>query len=68
MITFEEAFRIVTEAAFRTGKEEVKITDAAGRALAAPVRSDMDMPPWNKQWPPGSCRKKRWCLAPARAS
>jgi molybdopterin molybdotransferase len=57
MITFEEAFRIVTEAAFRTGKEEVKITDAAGRALAAPVRSDMDMPPWNKSAMDGyACR------------
>jgi molybdopterin molybdotransferase len=48
MITFEEAFRIVTEAAYRIGKEEVSISDAAGRALAMPVKSDMDMPPWNK--------------------
>jgi len=57
MITFEEAFRIVSEASFRTGKEEVKITDAAGRALAAPVRSDMDMPPWNKSAVDGyACR------------
>ncbi len=57
MITFEEAFRIVTEAAFHTGKEEVRITDAAGRALAAPVRSDMDMPPWNKSAVDGyACR------------
>jgi molybdopterin molybdotransferase len=57
MITFEEAFRIVTEAAFRTGTEEVKITDAAGRALAEPVRSDMDMPPWNKSAVDGyACR------------
>ncbi len=57
MITFEEAFKIITGAAFRTGKEEVKITDAAGRALAAPVRSDMDMPPWNKSAVDGyACR------------
>jgi len=57
MITFEEAFRIVTGAAFRTAKEVVKITDAAGRALAEPVRSDMDMPPWNKSAVDGyACR------------
>ncbi len=57
MITFEEAFRIVSEASFRTGKEEVKIIDAAGRALAAPVKSDMDMPPWNKSAVDGyACR------------
>ncbi len=57
MITFEEAFRIVTEAAFRTGKEEVSISDAAGRALALPVKSDMDMPPWNKSAVDGyACR------------
>ncbi len=57
MITFEEAFKIVSETSFRTGKEEVKITDAAGRALAAPVRSDMDMPPWNKSAVDGyACR------------
>ncbi len=57
MITFEEAFRIVTGAAFHTGKEVVKINDAAGRALAEPVRSDMDMPPWNKSAVDGyACR------------
>lgn len=57
MITFEEAFRIVTGTAFHTAKEVVKITDAAGRALAEPVRSDMDMPPWNKSAVDGyACR------------
>ncbi|MCA1740924.1 MAG: molybdopterin molybdotransferase MoeA [Bacteroidales bacterium] len=57
MITFEEAYRIVSEASFRTGNEEVKINDAAGRALTAPVRSDMDMPPWNKSAVDGyACR------------
>lgn len=57
MITFEEAFRIVTEHSFRTGKEVVGISDAAGRALAVPVRSDMDMPPWNKSAVDGyACR------------
>jgi molybdopterin molybdotransferase len=59
MITFEEAFTIVKESAFRTGKEEVKISDAAGRALAMPVKSDMDMPPWNKSAVDGyACRRE----------
>jgi molybdopterin molybdotransferase len=57
MITFEEAFRIVTENSFRTGKEVVGLTEAAGRALTVPVRSDMDMPPWNKSAVDGyACR------------
>lgn len=59
MITFEEAFTIVKESAFRTGKEEVRISDAAGRALAMPVKSDMDMPPWNKSAVDGyACRRE----------
>lgn len=48
MITFEEAYRIVTESSFRLGKEVVGLGEAAGRALVVAVRSDMDMPPWNK--------------------
>lgn len=57
MITFEEAFRIVTENSFRTGKEVAGLTEAAGRALTVPVRSDMDMPPWNKSAVDGyACR------------
>jgi molybdopterin molybdotransferase len=57
MITFEEAFRIVMESSFRTGKEVVKLNEAAGRALAMAVRSDMDMPPWNKSAVDGyACR------------
>ncbi|MEZ5020208.1 MAG: hypothetical protein R2756_08810 [Bacteroidales bacterium] len=47
MITFEEAFRIVTESSFRIGKEVVRLDEAAGRALVVAVRDDMDMPPWN---------------------
>ena len=55
--TFEEAFRIVMESAFHTGKEEVGIAEAAGRALAEAIRSDMDMPPWNKSAVDGyACR------------
>ena len=57
MITFEEAYKTVMEAVFHTGKEQVKISEALGRALAAPVRSDMDMPPWDKSAVDGyACR------------
>lgn len=57
MITFEEAFRIVTESSFRIGKEVVRLDEAAGRALVVAVRSDMDMPPWNKSAVDGyACR------------
>jgi len=57
MITFEEAFRIVTENHFRTGKETVALSEACGRALVVPVKSDMDMPPWNKSAVDGyACR------------
>ncbi len=57
MITFEEAYRIVTESSFRLGKEVVGLGDAAGRALVVAVRSDMDMPPWNKSAVDGyACR------------
>jgi len=57
MITFEEAFRIVTESSFRLGREVVSLSEAAGRALTLPVRSDMDMPPWNKSAVDGyACR------------
>lgn len=58
MITFEEAYRTVTENVFRTGKEEVHFTKAPGRVLALPVRSDMDMPPWDKSAVDGfACRR-----------
>lgn len=57
MITFEEAFKIVTESSFRLGKEEVGLAEASGRALTMAVKSDMDMPPWNKSAVDGyACR------------
>jgi len=57
MITFEEAYNTVMAHVFRTGTEQVKAGDAVGRALAAPVESDMDMPPWNKSAVDGyACR------------
>jgi len=57
MITFEEAYKIVTGAVFHTGKEQVRFNDALGRVLAVPVKSDMDMPPWDKSTVDGfACR------------
>jgi molybdopterin molybdotransferase len=57
MITFEEAFRIVTGTVFRTGKEQVKFNESLGRVLAVPVKSDMDMPPWDRSAVDGyACR------------
>ena len=57
MITFEEAYRIVTGTVFRTGKEQVKFNESLGRVLAVPVKSDMDMPPWNRSAVDGyACR------------
>lgn len=57
MITFEEAFKIVTGTVFRTGKEQVGFNDSLGRVLAVPVKSDMDMPPWDKSTVDGfACR------------
>jgi len=58
MITFEEAYKIVTGAVFRTGKEQVSFNDSLGRVLAVPVKSDMDMPPWDKSTVDGfACRR-----------
>jgi len=57
MITFEEAYKIVTGTVFRTGKEQVRFNDSPGRVLAVPVKSDMDMPPWDKSTVDGfACR------------
>ncbi len=58
MITFEEAYKIVMGSVFRVGKEQVHFTESLGRALAMPVKSDMDMPPWNKSAVDGyACRQ-----------
>ncbi len=48
MIPFEKAHEIVMNSAFSTGTETISFTDSLNRVLAAPVTSDMDMPPFNK--------------------
>ncbi len=58
LITFDEAYRIVMESAFRTGTEKISFDDSLNRVLAEDIRSDMDMPPFNKATVDGfACRK-----------
>lgn len=45
MISFDEAVRLVTEAARPLGRESAPIAQAAGRVLAAPVLALIDSPP-----------------------
>ena len=57
MIKFEEAYKIVMGASFSTGTESVPFTESPGRVLATAVKSDMNMPPWNRSSVDGfACR------------
>jgi molybdopterin molybdotransferase len=59
MVKFEAAFNIVMEAAFSTGADEVHFMESAGRILLHPVKSDMDMPPFDKSSVDGyACRQE----------
>ena len=58
MISFEKAFETVMASAFRTGSEEISFTASLGRVLDQDVKSDMDMPPFNKSTVDGfACRR-----------
>ena len=58
MLKFEEAYRIVMEASFSMEKENIPYTGSLGRVLAAPVKSDIDMPPWDRSAVDGyACRQ-----------
>ena len=58
MIPFEEALSTVLDSACRLGTERVDITNAIDRILAEDVKSDMDMPPFNKSAMDGyACRR-----------
>ncbi|MHB9028432.1 MAG: molybdopterin molybdotransferase MoeA [Candidatus Latescibacterota bacterium] len=58
MISFEEAFRIVMRSARTTGSETVDFTHSLNRVLAEDVRSDIDMPPFDKSSADGyACRR-----------
>jgi molybdopterin molybdotransferase len=58
MITFEKAFETVMNSVFAIGTESVSFTDSLNRVLSGDVRSDMDIPPFNKATVDGfACRK-----------
>ena len=58
MLRFEAALDIVLNSARRLDAERVGISDAAGRVLAEDVKSDMDIPPFNKSAMDGyACRR-----------
>jgi molybdopterin molybdotransferase len=58
LIPFEEAYNIVLNSAFNTGSETISFIDSLNRVLAMYIRSDMDIPPFNKATVDGfACRK-----------
>jgi len=58
MIAFEEAYQKVVGSAVVLGTEKVGMAGSLGRILAADIRSDMDMPPFDKSAVDGyACRK-----------
>ena len=48
MITFEKAFRIVINSAFRLKQKSIPFTNSDGRILAEDIASDIDMPPFDR--------------------
>lgn len=48
MITFDEAFEIVMNSCIETGTEKISFRDSLDRVLAVDVKSDIDMPPFNR--------------------
>jgi len=58
MISFEQAFELVSGTGLRTGTEVIYFTESLNRILAGDVVSDMDLPPFNKSSVDGfACRK-----------
>jgi molybdopterin molybdotransferase len=58
MISFDEAYRIVTFSAFDTGTEQVPLVRSHCRVLAMDIISDTDLPPFNRAAVDGyACRK-----------
>jgi molybdopterin molybdotransferase len=59
MIHFEEALEIVIEQVFVTGLERIDFKQVLNRVLAEDIRSDMEMPPFDKSAVDGyACRKE----------
>ena len=58
MLLFNDAYKIVMDSAFIIGTESIDILQSLKRVLAEDVRSDMDMPPFDKSAMDGyACRK-----------
>jgi molybdopterin molybdotransferase len=58
MLTFEKAFETVLNSAHLLDAERVDFRGASGRVLAEDIRSDMDIPPFNKSAMDGyACRR-----------
>jgi molybdopterin molybdotransferase len=59
MVPFEKALEIVLDSARMLGTERIDVADAAGQVLAEDVKSDIDMPPFNKSAMDGyACRRE----------
>ncbi len=57
-ITFEKAYETVMNSAFPVGEETVPFTESVNRVLSEDIRSDMNIPPFNKATVDGfACRK-----------
>lgn len=58
MVTVDKALKIVLDSSFSTGTEDVDLVESFGRILAEDVKSDIDMPPFNRSAVDGyACRK-----------
>lgn len=59
MITIEQAYKIVLQDVKSLNTEKVSFTDSLGRILAEDVKSDIEMPPFDKSAMDGyACRKE----------
>jgi molybdopterin molybdotransferase len=59
MISYEKAFEIIMNSAFTLEKESVELAQSLNRVLAKDIKSDIDMPPFNKSAMDGyACRKE----------
>lgn len=59
MISFEEAYRIVSTVEVKHEVQRIAFTDAVGYVLAEDVFSDMNMPPFDKSAMDGyACRRE----------
>ena len=59
MIKFEEAYKIVIDTAKEIGNERISYFNSTNRILAEDVKSDIEMPPFNKSAVDGfACRQE----------